>query len=78
MRKIRLDLESLTIESFPTSGDGDAERGTVHGRETLRLCSGEYTCAGEPTCLGHVTCASACSWTDGAAACKSCGPCCYE
>jgi hypothetical protein len=29
-------------------------------------------------CSGQATCASACSATNGVAACKSCGPCCYE
>jgi hypothetical protein len=78
MKKIKLDVDTLAIESFPTVEDVDGERGTVHGRATLRLCSGDYTCVNDPTCLGDPTCASACSETDGWAICKSCGPCCYE
>ena len=66
MKKIRLDIDSLEVASFHTL-EGDPERrGTVHGLATLIGCSGQ------------VTCASACSWTNGAVACKSCGPCCYE
>jgi hypothetical protein len=78
MRKIRLDLEALEVDSFAISADGDDDRGTVHARASLRLCTGADTCAGEPTCLGDATCASACSETDGYAYCKTAGPCCYE
>jgi hypothetical protein len=78
MRKIRLDLDALEVDSFVVSADGGDDRGTVHARESLRLCTGAGTCAGEPSCLGDPTCASACSETYGGAICKSCGPCCYE
>jgi hypothetical protein len=68
MRKIKLDLDALEIASFPTVGEGAGGHGTVHGWDQ----------SGPATCLGQATCASACSWTNGAVACKSCGPCCYE
>jgi len=77
MRKIRLDMDALQVDSFPIpSGRGD-DRGTVHGRGSLYVCTNFETCAGA-TCLGDATCASACSETYGGAICKSCGPCCYE
>ncbi len=78
MRKIRLDLDALQVDSFSVSADEGEERGTVRARASLRLCTGFETCAGEPTCVGDATCASACSETDGYAICKTAGPCCYE
>jgi hypothetical protein len=68
MKKIRLDVEALQVQSYPTTGAAPGEGGTVHGQQlgTIVVCS------------GHVTCASACSETDGVHACKSCGPCCDE
>lgn len=32
MRKIRLDVDSLAVESFATTEGGGIRRGTVHGR----------------------------------------------
>jgi hypothetical protein len=78
MRKIRLDLDALEVDSFPVAADGKDDRGTVHGRGTLYVCSEMESCPGLPSCLGDPTCASACSETNGVAICKSCGPCCYE
>lgn len=77
MKKIKLDLDGLRVDSFPTVA-GDDGRGTVVGLETAIRCSGGVTCLGDPTCLGWVTCGCACSETDGVAVCKSCGPSCYE
>ena len=62
MRKVKLDLESLAVESFPTVDLDAAGRGTVHGQDQLS---------------GYVTCGCACSETDGVRVCKSCGPSCY-
>ena len=68
MKKIRLNVEALRVQSYSTTGAEGPEGGTVHGLQ-------------EPTivvCSGYATCASACSETDGIRICKSCGPCCYE
>ncbi len=64
MRKMRLDLDKLTIESFPTVADGAGQYGTVQGNQ--------ISIGG--SCL--ITCASECSETDGFRACKTCGACC--
>ena len=69
MRKIRLDLDALAVQSYPTTPERGERHGTVYGWEATLLVEG---------CSGHATCASACSATDGVAICKSCGPCCYE
>jgi hypothetical protein len=49
MRKIRLDIEDLTVESFDTA-DQEKSAGTVHGHETEDWgCNSEFSnCA---TCV---------------------------
>lgn len=48
MNKIRLDLDSLTVDSFPT-GEGATPRGTVNAnagtREPAHTCA--YTCGSD-------------------------------
>ena len=39
MEKIRLDLDELTVESFPTETLREAQRGTVHAAEMSCPCS---------------------------------------
>lgn len=69
MKKVRLDLDGLLVQSYPTTAEHGGARGTVHGWEDTLHVDG---CAS-----GYVTCLSACSATNGVP-CKSCGPCCYE
>lgn len=40
MRKIRLEVEALEVESFATAGDGAEARGTVRGNsgDSVQLC----------------------------------------
>jgi hypothetical protein len=38
MRKTRLRIGDLRVESFATAGEGKAARGTVVGREDTVLC----------------------------------------
>jgi hypothetical protein len=50
MRKIKLNVESLTVESFGVAAEATEARGTVHGEEagaflTIRL-SCPVTCGG--------------------------------
>ncbi len=70
MKKVRLDLDALSVQSYPTTTRRGDARGTVYGWEVSRLADG---CAS-----GNATCLSACSATNGIVICKSCGPCCYE
>jgi len=72
MKKIRLDLDTLSVESFDTRAGGDAADGTVFGHippETYaKYCSDGQTC--EATgCFG--TAATDCG-TCGASACGTC------
>lgn len=40
MRKLLLDVDTLAVESFPTSDAGEALRGTVDAAEATLRCSG--------------------------------------
>jgi hypothetical protein len=56
MNKIRLNLDTLRIDSFATGGDS-ARRGTVHGQAATEfVCSWLPSCPNQPTC-GAKTCA---------------------
>jgi acyl-coenzyme A thioesterase PaaI-like protein len=65
-RKIRMSVDELHVESYPTTAATRGADGTVHGHAVTTLAE----------CSGYVTCASACSATDGVRVCKTCGPCC--
>jgi hypothetical protein len=59
MRKLRLDVDGLTVESFVTA-DERRGAGTVRGAEATELCSaGPVTC--HPTNDPCDTCATSCA-----------------
>lgn len=75
MRKIRLDVEELVVESFDTAGDKEKKAGTVHGHEWSQwegcVISDGSNCA---TCDGGcprdtMTCFASCRMTNGYNAC---------
>ena len=76
MKKLRLDIESIAVESFATDERTGERRGTVHGHVSFR-CSvdPDNTCAAE-TCDNAYTCALSCglcgSYKCGSAAEDSC------
>jgi hypothetical protein len=45
MRKLKLEVDELEVQSFRTERDGQRERGTVRGRATFRQWSCDATCA---------------------------------
>jgi len=57
MKKLRLNVEALAVESFRTA-PGVEPLGTVHAQEGTLQSRCEYTCV-EPTCEG-VTCYTSC------------------
>ena len=46
MKKVRLDAESLRVESFDVEAVAPLLRGTVHGQAVTRLQSNCLSCAG--------------------------------
>ncbi len=54
MRKLKLQVESLSIQSFTTSSADVSQRGTVrlHATERVQVCHGNYTVG----CTGAVGC----------------------
>ena len=62
MRKIRLAVDALSIESFEPAPEREAPKGTVMGRDASELgdtcmCTGmyDYTCHVN-TCAAYATC----------------------
>ena len=77
MKKRKLDLDELDVETFETA-ESSRERGTVIGHATLRACTldctANYSCGG--TC-GYESChASACcaTWQESCGGYGSCYP----
>ncbi|HEX6751008.1 MAG TPA: hypothetical protein VF092_27210 [Longimicrobium sp.] len=75
MRKIRLNVETLAVESFRTADGGETKVGTVRGYDITQLagCAGSEmsNCA---TCLegcprDTMTCFASCRMTNGYQAC---------
>jgi hypothetical protein len=42
MKKLRLEIDNLSVDSFATVAEAESPAGTVEGREML--ASGEFTC----------------------------------
>lgn len=90
MKKLRLDLDELEVESFDTRG-GAREKGTVVGEQCS--CGGTcypqatcpqtcaYTCD-DPTCAytcDDATCPASCNGTCAGHTCwETCGGTCYD
>lgn len=87
MKKMRLDVDTLAIESFDTSGDPTDPRGTVHGHapphtegpecDSIDICSG-YDCSDVTECgtCGVTACNGTCyDASCGATYCGSCDAC---
>lgn len=80
MRKAKLSLDALHVDTFETTAAVQGPRGTVHAHATfygtcqgtcVNTCGGptcEYPCQTADTC--HLTCRAACGWTDGEQVCK--------
>jgi len=77
MRKLKLELEELSVESFETAGEAE-ERGTVRGNSfptrfaqcITNACSGADGVTCDETC-GY-TCYATCGETCGANSCDGC------
>lgn len=52
MKKLRLELDTLKVDSFAAGAD-DSKQGTVHGHApTEFVCSWLPSCPDQPTCGG--------------------------
>jgi hypothetical protein len=72
MRKLKLDLDHLTVESFDTA-PREKEKGTVIGEQCT--CYTQCTCPGCPTCDN--TCPATCAFTcDDPSCAESCAGSC--
>ncbi|HST61059.1 MAG TPA: hypothetical protein VLK84_20310 [Longimicrobium sp.] len=80
MRKAKLSLDTLHVDTFETAAASPGARGTVHAHATfygtcqgtcVDTCGGptcDYPCQTANTC--HLTCHDPCGWTYGYAVCK--------
>ena len=81
MRKIKLDIDALEVDSFETK-PAAVERGTVRGHATqYGSCQGSCVAScGGPTCESpcqveptfYLTCMESCGWTNGDVVCLYC------
>lgn len=78
MRKLKLDPETLHVESFASGDAGEASRGTVRGRsyvtfEPNAACGSDASQNCQPTDFHYNTCGNSCInmclWTDPAQTC---------
>jgi hypothetical protein len=76
MRKLKLDLEDLSVESFATMPEAHREGGTVFGQQCT--CYTQCTCPGCPTCDASCngTCGGTCAGTCDASCNGTCGGTC--
>lgn len=74
MRKIRLDVDALRVDSFDTAEQGGDARGTVRGNWT-RYYGGTCieTQCGAQCPSGPHPCEGSYAWTDGMAVCPCAG-----
>ena len=65
MKKLRLGLESLAVESFDTAVEAEADRGTVRGRDSATGPEEPDTIAATCTCPppNTASCGGTCDWT---------------
>jgi len=73
MRKLRLDLDDLQVESFATTPEPRRDGGTVFGQNHC-TCYTQCTCPGCPTC--DASCNGTCGGTCDASCNGNCGGTC--
>ncbi len=69
MRKLKLDLDDLSVESFASTPEPRGEGGTVFGQNHC-TCYTQCTCPGCPTC--DASCNGTCGCTEDASCYGSC------
>jgi hypothetical protein len=61
MRKLKLQVEELVVDSFVPGGSRRKVEGTVQGHQVLNPTSGEWTCGGNISCAYN--CSAGCAYT---------------
>ena len=51
MKKLRMDLDGLSVESFAVVADIDGDGGTVHAREAASYTLWNYNTCGRSYCI---------------------------
>jgi hypothetical protein len=76
MKKLKLDLEDLSVESFATTPDPRRDGGTVFGQQCT--CYTQCTCPGCPTCDASCngTCGGTCEASCNGTCAGTCGASC--
>lgn len=75
MRKLKLDLDNLAVESFQTADGDAAARGTVHGEANGQTAFGGPC----PVWTAKVSCEIACTYDSCAGTCaNSCPETCFS
>jgi hypothetical protein len=76
MKKLKLDLEDLSVESFATTPEPRAEGGTVFGQQCT--CYTQCTCPGCPTCDASCngSCVNTCAASCNGSCVNTCGDTC--
>ena len=81
MKKLKLDMDDLRVESFHTAGAPTLKRGTVRGHATLRHCTEFVDCTIDFGCgtvgcgTGDCTNVASCNGTCDASCNGSCASC---
>lgn len=74
--KLTHDLDQLQVDSFDTSADEQAQRGTVHGNAdcTCQCCETDFTACGQNSCAASCngTCVASCNGTCNEYTCINC------
>jgi len=75
MRKLKLDLDRLSVESFDANGSEGAQRGTVEAHSIV--CNSFIDTCGtcDPSCASCVSCYNSCNNTCGNSCYGTCATC---
>lgn len=77
MRKIKLALDALAVESFPTTAEARPPRGTVAGNEYSQMESCDRLCD-TTTNLGHTCAEATCGSDPNVCGTQGAGPSCWD
>ncbi|HEX2077782.1 MAG TPA: hypothetical protein VHG08_08740 [Longimicrobium sp.] len=74
MKKVTLHLEQLAVESFPTTNEPWARRGTVRGNDSATVDQDSCVTCGASCATCNATCPNTCPATCASTCPQSCDP----